>query len=138
LEQLSRASDLIEGAQETIRALRAHYQMAIITNGLSDVQRPRLDASGIADCFALLAISEELGVVKPDPRFFEIVMQRIGQPPKAEVLVIGDSLTSDIQGGNNAGFDTCWYNPTGSAPDPRFPATYEIRILTDLHDLLDF
>lgn len=136
LEELSQAADLQEGARETIRALHACYRLGVITNGLSEVQRPRMAASGIADCFSLLAISEEIGVVKPDPRFFDAVLQQIGSPPKTEVLVIGDSLKADIQGGNNAGLDTCWHNPAGAAADPRYPATYEVRRLKDLLQLL--
>lgn len=136
LVHLSEASDLVEGAHEIVNALRARYRMALITNGLSDVQRPRLAGSPLADAFEVLAISEEMGIAKPAAGYFEIVMDRLGRPPKAQLLIIGDSLSSDIQGGLNAGIDTCWYNPTGLPADPRIPARYEIRRLSELAGLL--
>lgn len=136
LFHLSQASDLIEGAEDVLRALLKTHQLAIITNGLKDVQRPRLARSTIRDCFKGLFISEEIGIAKPDPRFFEIALDRIGRPRRENVLVIGDSLTSDIQGGNNAGIDTCWYNPTAVPAAAHFPAVYEIRRLEELLPLL--
>jgi 2-haloacid dehalogenase len=137
LVHLAKAGDLIDGAEDVLRRLRGRWRLALITNGLKDVQRPRLEASPIAGLFEVVAISEELGVAKPDPRFFEAVFARIGNPPKAEALVVGDSLTSDIQGGNHYGLDTCWFNPAGMPPDPRYPARYEIRALPELLDLLE-
>lgn len=136
LFHLSQASDLIEGAEDVLRVLLNTHQLAIITNGLKDVQRPRLARSAIRDCFKGLFISEELGTAKPDPHFFEIALDRIGHPKRENVLIIGDSLTSDIQGGNNAGIDTCWFNPNAVPAVSRFPAVYEIRRLEELLPLL--
>ena len=136
LAHLARAGDLLPGAEEVLRRLHGHYRMVVITNGLKEVQRPRLSSSPIAGLFAALAVSDELGVAKPDPRFFETVFDQIGSPPREKVLVIGDSLTSDIQGGNTYGLDTCWFNPLGKPVDPRIPARYEIRALPQLLDLL--
>lgn len=137
LAHLSRAGDLLPGVEEVLGRLNGHYQMAIITNGLKEVQRPRLSSSPIAGLFEVLAVSDELGVAKPDPRFFDAVFAQIGGPPREKVLVIGDSLTSDIQGGNAYGLDTCWFNPLGKPADPRIPARYEIRALPQLLDLLE-
>jgi 2-haloacid dehalogenase len=123
LQNLACASDLIDGAEETLRELHGRFHLAVITNGLQDVQRPRLANSPIGGLFDLVAISEEIGAVKPDPGFFEHVFVRMGNPPRKSVLVIGDSLTSDIQGGINYGLDTCWYNPACLPVDVRFPAT---------------
>jgi FMN phosphatase YigB (HAD superfamily) len=117
--------------------LHQRFRLALITNGLHDVQRPRLENSPIRDFFEMVAISEEIGAAKPDPRFFDYVLQKIGNPSRSDVLVIGDSLTSDIQGGMNAGLDTCWYNPSGIPADPRFKPTYEIQTYSQLVDLLD-
>ena len=86
--------------------------------------------------FDLVAISEEIGAAKPDPRFLDYAFAQIGKPPRESVLVIGDSLTSDIQAGINYGLDTCWYNPARNPPDPRFKATYEIQALSQLMGLL--
>jgi len=130
--RLSEQAQLIAGAEAVVRALGRTRRLAIITNGMRDVQRPRLARSAIADCFADLIISEEIGAAKPDPAFFDIALHRIGRPPRAAVLVVGDSLTSDIAGGHRSGIDTCWYNPGGAPNETDAPATYEIRALDDL------
>ena len=137
LHNLAHASDLMPGAEETICALGGRYHLAVITNGLKDVQRPRLARSPIGGRFEVVAISEEMGVAKPDPRFFDLALGLAGSPPRQHVLVIGDSLTSDIQGGNRAGLDTCWFNPKGLPADPRFPAKFEIREIQELSNLLN-
>ncbi len=136
LHNLALASDLMAGAEQVVRALKARYHLGLITNGLKDVQRPRLARSAIADCFEIVAVSEEMGVAKPDPRYFDAVFEMMGRPAREGVLVIGDSLTSDIQGGVKYGLDTCWYNPGGRASDPRFKATYQIQKLEELINLL--
>jgi 2-haloacid dehalogenase len=132
LARLSEQAQLIAGAVDVVRALYRTHRLAIITNGLREVQRPRLAHSAIADCFADLIISEEIGAAKPDPAFFAIALERIGRPPRAEVLVVGDSLTSDIAGGNRSGIDTCWYNPGGAPNATDARATCEIRALSEL------
>jgi 2-haloacid dehalogenase len=132
LARLSEQAQLIAWAEETVRSLRRTHGLAIITNGLREVQRPRLARAPIGDCFSALVISEEIGVAKPDPAFFDIALERIGRPPRAEVLIIGDSLTSDIAGGNRSGIDTCWYNPGGARNATDARATFEIRMLPEL------
>lgn len=136
LRNLADAADLMPGAAALIGELQRRFQLAIITNGLKDVQRPRLARSTIADAFAVIAISEELGAAKPDPGFFDAAFELMGKPPRESALVIGDSLTSDIQGGNQYGLDTCWFNPAGTAPDVHIPCTYQISHLADLLRLL--
>ena len=88
--------------------MRAKYRLALITNGLRDVQRPRLAGSAIGDYFAEVIISEEVGAAKPDPAIFDAAFELLGRPPRAKVLLIGDSLSSDIAGGRDYGLDTCW------------------------------
>ncbi len=134
LINLSRQAHLMPAAEETLAALKPHYHMALITNGLKDVQRPRLALSAIAPYFGQVFISEEVGAVKPEPAYFEAVFQAIRMPEKKDVLVIGDSLSSDIQGGLNYGLDTCWYNPAGKPAS--LPVTYNIRSLVELIQLL--
>jgi 2-haloacid dehalogenase len=135
LRHLARASHLIEGAREVVPALCAKYRLALITNGLRDVQRPRLAGSPIRDCFADVIISEEVGAAKPDPAIFDAAFERLGRPPRTEVLLVGDSLTSDIAGGHAYGLDTCWFDPTSARPAGA-TSTYEIRHLTELARLL--
>jgi len=134
LVNLSQASHLLDGAEALLRRLAARYHIAIITNGIASVQRPRLAASPIHDLVEAFVISEEVGVAKPDPAIFDVAFARMGQPAKAEVLIIGDSLSSDMQGGLNYGIDTCWYNPAGKLAS--LPVTYEIRQLEELHSIL--
>ena len=136
LEHLATGIDLIEGAQEMVAALHDAYRLAIITNGLKDIQRPRLARSPIGRYFAEVVISEEVGAAKPDARIFDAAFARLGNPERTDVLVIGDSLASDIAGGQRYGVDTCWFNPTGQPGGPDVESTYEIRSLTELRRLL--
>lgn len=136
LRRLAQATELIEGAENTLRLLHGPYHLGLITNGLKDVQRSRLAGSVIQPYFETVAISEELGAAKPDPRFFDCVFAHIGHPPKDTVLVIGDSLSSDIQGGINYDLDTCWFNPKGKLAQAGITPTYEIQRISQLLELL--
>jgi len=136
LPNLALGSDLMPGALETLRALRQRFHLALITNGLKDVQRPRLARAGIAELFEQVAISEEIGAAKPAPAYFDALFARIGGLPRQQALVIGDGLTSDIQGANLYGLDACWFNPQGLPRDPRYALRYEIRALGELPGLL--
>jgi 2-haloacid dehalogenase len=110
--------------------------MMIITNGLADVQRPRFARSAIGDCFADLVISEEVGAAKPHNRIFDIAFEKMQFPKQDEVLIIGDSLSSDIEGGNNYGIDTCWFNPQREPGNEEVEPTYEITALGELLGLV--
>ena len=134
LMQLGQQAPLIDGAMELLEELNGRYQLGIITNGLANVQHPRLERSGLKPHFATVIISEEVGVAKPDARIFDIAFSRMNQPAKNEVLIIGDSLSSDIIGGINYGIDTCWFNPNGKTTD--LPITYEIKSLHQLNEIL--
>jgi 2-haloacid dehalogenase len=136
LPNLATQSKLTEGALEVVQALHGRYRLAIMTNGLRDVQRPRLARSAIRDYIADMIISEEVGAVKPERAIFDAAFRRMGQPGRDEVLLIGDSLTSDIAGGSAYGIDTCWFNPEGQARRDGLVITYEIRRLTELLEML--
>lgn len=136
LSKLAEGSELFEGAYELVKRLSRVYQLAIITNGLSAVQRPRLATSGLGQFFKTLVISEEQGAAKPDSKFFDAAFELAGQPERASVLVVGDSISSDIQGGITYGLDTCWFNPQAKPPDPRWHPRYEIQHLEQLYTLL--
>ena len=132
VEQLGLCTDLIDGAYEVLDALHKDSRIAIVTNGLEAVQRSRLLHSTIHPFISELIISEEVGAAKPHPAFFDAACAQTGNPRKSDVLIIGDSLTSDIQGGADYGIDTCWYNPTQEAKPDGLPITYEIRHLNEL------
>jgi len=127
---------LIDGADELLEELDGRYRIALITNGLKDVQRPRIAESTVRDRFSTIIISEEVGVAKPDSKIFDIAFQQMNYPQKNQVLIIGDSLSSDIAGGINYGIDTCWYNPEGLEHPSGMDIRYEIRGLNELLGLL--
>jgi FMN phosphatase YigB (HAD superfamily) len=108
----------------------------LITNGLKEVQRPRLARSAISGYFADIVISEEVGAAKPDARIFDAAFQRMGHPRKADVLMVGDSMSSDIRGGKAYGIDTCWFNPASKLRELDVDSRYEIADLCELVDLL--
>jgi 2-haloacid dehalogenase len=136
LGQLATCTQLVAGAEALLKTLHVSYHIAILTNGLTAVQRPRLLRSAICDYVAELVISEEVGAAKPDSAIFEIAFDRMGRPPRAEVLMIGDSLTSDIQGAIQYGLDTCWYNPAHRPRPAGLEITYEMAALSELEPLL--
>ena len=134
LQHLALSADLFEGAEEVIRTLKTQHQLAIVTNGMRQVQRSRLENSAIHDCFEKIFISDEIGADKPTRAYFDKVYKEIGQPAKETVLIIGDNLTTDIKGGLDYGFHACWYNPKGHSTD--LPITYTIHHLKTLVALL--
>ena len=111
LHYLSQGSFLIEGAMAQVQHLAGQYQLALVTNGLREVQRPRIAQSGLEPHFQAIIVSDEIGYSKPNPSFFEYTFDQIGQPPKEQVIIIGDNLNADIRGGAKFGIHTCWYNP---------------------------
>lgn len=107
-----------------------------MTNGVGATQRKRLKASGLDKYFRDIFISEEAGSQKPQKEFFEYCFAHIKEAGPEEMMVIGDYLTSDIQGGVNAGIDTCWFNPQGKENRKRISVTREIRRLSELKAFL--
>lgn len=137
VEQLGLCSELKEGAYDVLHVLQRTSRIAIVTNGLQAVQRSRLEKSPIRDFISELIISEEVGASKPKAAFFDAAFTRMGYPAKSEVLIIGDSLTSDMRGGADYGIDTCWYNPTGDPRPHDLRLTYEIAHLRELLDVVE-
>jgi 2-haloacid dehalogenase len=132
LENLGNCTHLVDGAERLIAALRGSVRLALITNGLQAVQRSRLAQSSIGGAFEVVVISEEVGYSKPHPGIFDVAFTRMGHPAKDKVLMVGDSLTSDIKGASDYGIDTCWYNPAGAPRPADLSITYEIRTLDEL------
>lgn len=137
LEHLAACAHLIEGAYEVLQTLSRTCQIAILTNGLQSVQRGRFGRATIRPFIQELIISEEIGAAKPHAAFFEIASARTGHPPKSAILLIGDSLSSDIRGGVDYGIDTCWYNPIGVQRPDALALTYEIGKLRELLDVVE-
>ena len=133
---LGRGAFLIDGAYELCRALKKDFRLYIVTNGVSSTQYSRLSATGLDRLMADIFVSEDAGAQKPQKDFFDYIAARIPDYDPGEALVVGDSLTSDIQGGINAGIDTCWYNPDREKNLLDIHADYEIHTLEELPALL--
>lgn len=133
---LGRQTVLLDGAEEVVAKLAGAVGLLLITNGLSEVQRPRFASSSIGRFFPKVVISEELGIAKPDPAIFDHAFERIGRPAKDRVLMVGDNLGSDILGGANYGIDTCWFNPGELENGHEVEPDFVIRTLPEILDIL--
>ena len=116
LARLGEGADLLPGAEALCRALAPHCTLAIITNGVPAVQRSRIAASPLSGLFPYLFISGEMGTQKPERAFFQTVFHTMGITEPGRAVVVGDSLSADIQGAANAGLPSVWYNPKGLPP----------------------
>lgn len=134
---LSFASFLYDDSIELIENLHKDYRLTIITNGLTEVQHKRIRNSVIGKYFEEVVISEEVGAAKPDIRIFEHALNKINYTDKRKVLMVGDSLSSDIKGGINFGIDTCWFNPGKAENKSGLNPTYEITKLALLKNILE-
>ena len=128
--------DLYPGALELLEELAPRVTLALISNGLSEVQRPRIARLGIEQYFDAIVISAEVGTTKPGRRIFDITFDMLGNPPKDSAVIVGDRLSSDIRGGANYGIATCWYNPNGHTAGPDDVVTHEIKSLAEVLTLI--
>lgn len=130
--------DFLPGGWELLEEFKKSrkYDLYIATNGIPEVQKPRIRDSGVATYFKGIFISEEIGYAKPDPRFFERCFEMIEGFCREETIIVGDSLSSDIQGGINAGILTCHFNPKDK-PYGDIKPNYKINNLSELIELLD-
>lgn len=133
---LEEGHHLIKGAFELITSLHAQYDLYIVTNGVSKTQYKRLRDSGLFPLFKDIFVSEDTGFQKPMKEYFDYVFARIPGFSADSTLIIGDSLSSDIKGGNLAGIDTCWFNPRMKVNDTEIVSSYEIKELDELYQVL--
>lgn len=128
---------LMPHAREVLEWLSARYPLYVVTNGFKHIQTNRLKLADIDRFMTQKFISEDIGYQKPQKEFFQVCFERMEQKflPE-EILVIGDSLTSDIRGAANAGLDSCWFNPQGEANCSGVQPDYEIKSLLALKKLL--
>lgn len=132
LDYLGDCGDVLPGAVALLEALKPHCTLALATNGLADIQCRRLKDNPITPYLDAIFISEEMGVGKPEKRYFEQVMAALDADP-ASTVMIGDDLISDIQGAINAGIDSIWYSHTQeNSPLP----TYQIRDLAQAAEII--
>lgn len=136
VKHLSCASFLYDDSMALIESLHKYYRLIIITNGLKDVQDNRIRKSVIGKYFEDVVISDEIEVSKPDPKIFQHALKNINHTDKTKVLMVGDSLTSDIQGGICFGIDTCWFNSNKIINKGALKPTYEITNLMELKNIV--
>lgn len=125
-----------DNGYELVEKLKGHVKQVAVTNGTKVAQDKKLAKSNLIELLDDVFISDVLGVEKPNVGFFDIVFDRIGDYNKEEVLIVGDSLTSDIRGGNNAGILTCWYNPKKLENTIGVHVDYEITNLWEIEQIL--
>ncbi len=126
----------IEGAPELLGVLSADYELYAVTNGNADVQRSRIEKADLGRFFKDFFISEEVGFSKPDKRFFDAAFSQVKGFAPALSVVIGDSLSSDILGAENAGIDSIYYNPEGLENKTGIVPDYEIKKLEEIKKVL--
>ena len=124
------------GAPELLGELYRKYRLYIVSNGTAKVQEGRIGSSGIAKYMDGIFISQILGANKPDKQFFDICFAEIPDFSLSETVIIGDSLSSDIKGGINAGITTVWFNPKGIENDSDIKPDYTIKELSEVPGLL--
>ena len=135
---LAQQGQVFSGAIELLdNLIERGYELYAATNGITAIQIGRLAQSGLAPYFNQVFISEQLQTQKPDALFYERIGQQITGFDKEKALMIGDSLSADIQGGNNAGIDTIWYNPHHLENKSLAQPTYEVDSYQALLELLD-
>ncbi|MBS1402846.1 MAG: noncanonical pyrimidine nucleotidase, YjjG family [Oscillospiraceae bacterium] len=127
----------IPGAPEVLAALAPKYDLYLVSNGTATVQESRLESAGIEPYFKNIFISQAIGFDKPQKEFFDRCFAQIPNFVREEAIIVGDSLTSDMRGGCNAGIRTCWFNPHRKPRCAEIPVDYEIAALVELPALLE-
>ena len=126
----------VEGAEDILSYLAPKYRLYLASNGVSDTQYSRLASAGIGHYFQGIFISEDSGHHKPEKEYFDYCFRQIPDFDPSQALMVGDSLTSDILGGRQAGMKTCWFNPNRKPPRTDIVPDWEIHALTDLKSFL--
>lgn len=133
VEGLGMFGELYPGARAALDQVAVMATLGMVTNGIGQVQRGRIERLGIGGFFDAIVISGEVGTAKPGKEIFDIAFEALGITDPSGVLMIGDNLSSDIKGGANAGVDTCWYNPSGALRPPTAAVpTFEIADLNEI------
>lgn len=134
---LSQGHDFVEGAEEVLKILFDRYRLFLVSNGTAIVQKGRLASAGITPFFERIFISEEIGVNKPEREYFERCFRQIPDFDRNRCVIVGDSLTSDIRGGINAGIHTCWFNLRNNPQREGITPEIQIHTLSELPAALE-
>jgi 2-haloacid dehalogenase len=133
---LEQGHQLVDGAFVLISELHNDFDLYVVTNGVSKTQDKRLRDSGLFPLFRNIFVSEDTGYQKPMKEFFDYVFSRIPNFRVEEALIIGDSLSADIKGGELAGMDTCWFNPNMKYNHTNIKPSYQIHNLEELKQIV--
>lgn len=136
MDELGNGSYLLPHALEVCNELAAACDLYIVTNGVSRTQHRRIGASPLAKLFRDIFVSEDAGAPKPEPRYFQYVFEKLKGIPKNQMLLVGDSLSSDMAGACGAGLDCCWLNSRRQPRPHDLPITYEIQDLRELPQIV--
>ena len=136
VDELANVSKLFDGALSLCRKLSEHYDLYIVTNGVSHTQKKRFYLSPIHGYFRDIFVSEDAGAAKPKVEYFDYVFAHIGEDKRMSSVIIGDSLSHDVLGGNNYGIDTVWYNPGNAENSTGIIPTRTVGSYTELLELL--
>lgn len=126
----------VEGAYELLDYLYPKYELYIVSNGFRFVQESRLKIGDFRKYFKDIFLSEDIGIQKPAKEFFDYCFEKLGNPPKEDVILIGDSLSADIIGGLNYGIDSVWFNKNGDELPENIKPTYIVKRLKDIEKIL--
>ena len=134
---LGNTIEYVENSFELVSSLKGKYKQYIVSNGAKNVQTVRMKKSNFDKLVDGTFISDIVGAEKPSIEFFNYVFDKIKVTDKSEVIIIGDSLSSDIKGGNNAGIKTCWYNPKKKGIPSGYLVDYNIQSLNEILSILN-
>lgn len=137
MDNMSSVHFFLLGAEDAVKRLHQKYRLFIVSNGTASAQQRRLTSANLYPYFEQVFISQLVGVNKPDKAFFDRCFARIPNIDPARAMIVGDSLSSDIQGGINAGIRTCWINPAHKTAPEHIQPDYEIEALPQLEALLE-
>lgn len=126
----------MDDALTVVKSLRGQYRQYVVTNGVTATQESKLKLSGLSEVMDGIFISETIGCAKPARAFFDHCLGQLEEKDRGRILIVGDSMTSDILGGIQAGIRTCWYNPGEKSHTYDYKADYEISVLQQLYEVL--
>lgn len=136
-EALGSVYAYLDDSLNVCRRLQGHVKQYVITNGVTATQEKKLQLSGLSVFMEDIFISEKIGAPKPKPAFFEYCLAHTAEKDKSKILIVGDSLSSDIKGGMLVGIPVCWYRPEGKENPAGLVPDYEISDLHQIFEILD-
>ncbi|VFP86927.1 Pyrimidine 5'-nucleotidase YjjG [Candidatus Erwinia haradaeae] len=137
LKAMGEISNPLPGAGDLLSNLYGKVKIGIITNGFTALQETRIRRNCFSKYFNLLIVSEQVGYAKPNPEIFNFALNKMSNPSRHRVLMVGDNPDSDIIGGINAGFSTCWLNHDGRTKPHGINPDWQVTSLRELQDLLE-